>query len=178
MVDLRLLTAVLVVAVLSCGCGKIPRWSRRVEGRVLNEETGEPVSGAEVFASYQIMRMVHPGEIDVHWTTTDEKGHFSIPGHIREIGPWWFVSTDRIPYFRIVHPVLGYFTRIMDEDSFPGYRKLEFRISRSRRSLFYFDDPIDYHKMCATRNPAACARLCEVVFGSAEPCERWGLGRE
>ena len=59
----RLLTQVFALctfAVVLAGCALGPIWARAIEGRGIDAETGQPVAGAEVFASYVASSTLDP----------------------------------------------------------------------------------------------------------------------
>lgn len=181
MARLRLLMCVSVLIALS-GCSVLPRWSPTLEGVVINELTGEPVAGAEVFAAYEVTRTVawktHSRLRDFHWTTTTSDGRFEIPGHLRESGLGWSSRWMKFPRFRVLHPELGFFRIGFSRYSYPGNRELELKVRPSYESRSYFDS-LEPSSICPGWDYEACMRMCEVAYGSAESCrkERTDKGR-
>jgi len=179
------IVVIVVIAVLS-GCGLVPRWSPRVEGRLFDARTGDPIEGAEIFAGYLFVSFNTAVPYDVRWTTTDVDGRFAIPGHLRGPSPSILAKISSLPHFNVLHPEYGYFQFHFDTEylygfpalEFPGYRNLEFRIEPSELELQIATTPDFYLRMCPSRDRDLCVRACEVAYGSLEPCFEAGLARE
>lgn len=109
----RLLPAALAAGLVGCfSLG--PIWVPRVEGIVVDAETGEPLAGAEVVASYRTPRFDSHAEwlvshvtTDSRSATTDRDGRFAIPAHLAIepvrggcVTPWY-------PWLSARHPDYG-----------------------------------------------------------------------
>lgn len=199
MARVRLLTKVILAVplllVFTCGtwlhvwgpgfytCG--PIWGRRVEGKIVDKRTGEPIEGAGVFAFYTIPQL-HSFPVDWRWTTSDAEGRFAIPGHMAFVwlGRFGFLArTDRFPTFQIVHPQYGESLEAFgDEGHFwPGWRSLRFEMEPDAYELEQIREPHRLHnweEFCLDWMPAHITdECCRILWGSPDVCTRAGRSR-
>lgn len=165
-----------IASLLACttGCAIGPVYGPRIEGKVVEKDTGKPVAGAEVFAAYEVNSPSGVHYIDWRWATTEEDGSFAIPGHIWVIlGPPGG-RTESYPVFRVIHREYGEggtgFTGRAAED-FPGWQNISLEVGGGPRG--YFEDPIRWSSLCRGASDAACDRMCEVIYGSVDACARY-----
>lgn len=172
---LRLALVLGALLLVTSGCAIWPIWSRRMEGRVIDAETGEGIEGAEVFLIWSLWGMVPmAGRSDFghRWVTTDADGHFVFSGHI-EGRPWAFPAyTELRPSFEILHRSYGSFGAGFTRKAPESWRKLEFRIRPDERQLAWLNDPRYFGSLCSDLGPG-CRRACEVWWGSDEPCVKY-----
>lgn len=183
MADLRLLTAVVLLLGASAGCAIGPVYARRVEGRVVDMDTGQAIAGVEVFSRYEAHPLLgwlegpNPRRFDHRWATTDAEGHFAIPGHLAMTFYAWPSYTKRYPLFEVVHPSYGWQGWGYDQgEPFPGWRKLEIVIRPNPYTLRMMrDDPErGWPSFCTFLSRDACRRACEVLLGSVQACIELG----
>lgn len=175
------LLALLLTPAFGCAIG--PVWARRLEGRVIHAETGEPVEGALVLQQYQVMGGDLTYTFDDQWTTTDAQGRFAIPGHIALTAGPPFTYTEDFPLIEVVHRGLKtshFFSWDSDPEHplrvFPGWRQLELAI-KPGRSAHVFEKTWLWGSLCSGYSSEACAQLCKLAYGSAEACYKQGRPR-
>ena len=186
MADPRLLTSWLALALVTCAlsaCAIGPIWARRLEGRVIDAGTGQPVPGVEVFASYVAVPLLTGAgnaDFDYHFTTTDAQGHFAIAGHFASQA-WRFLSWTRSkPDFWLVHRSYGdllYEYSTASQGLPADWQSLELRIRPNEDSLRVLSKPENAGDLgpCLSYDPDACRRACVVWWGSLDVCERYGV---
>ena len=159
------------------GCAIGPVWARRLEGRVVHAETGVPVEGALVLQRYYVTGTANSYTFDEQWTTTDEQGRFAIPGHIALTLGLPFHFTGEFPLVEVVHRGLKTSHSFIWENDpepplpvFPGWRELELAIQPGK-SAYVFERTRHWPSLCRGYSSEACARLCELAYGSAEACD-------
>lgn len=174
------LLALFLTATFGCAIG--PVWARRLEGRVVHAETGEPVADAAVFQHYVVKGGDLIYNFDHRWTTTDEDGHFAIPGHIALTAGPPFTWTKDLPSVQVVHgglKTIKLFTWEQDPDhprAFPGWRQLELALEPGK-SAYAFESTAHWAALCSGFSDEACDRICEVAYGSVEACYEQGMPR-
>jgi hypothetical protein len=177
--DLRLLSAVFLLLGAGAGCAIGPVYARRLEGRVVDRETGQGVAGTEIFSWYEAHPLLgwlegpEPRRFDHRWATTDESGRFAIPGHLAITFYAWPSYTKRHPSFKVVHPQYGWIFKGYDKhDRFPGWREVEFSIQPDpvTLSLLMNDPERGWPSFCSVLGREGCRRACEVLLGSVQAC--------
>ena len=181
MADPRLLTRWLALALVACAlsaCAIGPIWARRLEGRVIDAGTGQPVPGVEVFASYVAQPLFGGSgdlDFDYRFTTTDPEGHFAIPGHLASLA-WRLLSWTRSkPDVWLLHRSYG---KILYEYSTASqglpadWQSLELRIRPNEDSLRALSKPAGADGLCSGNHPDVCRRACIVWWGNLDVCEQ------
>jgi hypothetical protein len=109
-----------------------PYWAVRVEGRVVDAETGWPIAGARVFRDIRADAFgLGPGftQVDFASTRTDSDGRFAIPGRFVRgavVDPWVGLSVYAS------HPDYGGAAAYLEDGYF---RELIISLRRDERAL-------------------------------------------
>jgi hypothetical protein len=180
----RRLTSRVALALVSCAlsaCAIGPIWARGLEGRVVDAGTGQPVPGVEVFASYvaePLLTGAGDVDFDYHFTTTDEQGHFAIPGHFASQA-WRFLSWTRTkPDVWLLHRSYGKILYSYSTASYglpEDWQNLELKIRPYEDSLRVLSKPENAGALCVGDHPDVCRRACVVWWGSLDVCEQYGV---
>lgn len=173
------------------GCFSLgPIWVPRVEGIVVDAETGEPLAGAEVFASYFTPRFDLDDKdwfttvtTDSAWGTTDRDGRFAIPAHLAIDPVSGGFVTHWYPWLFAYHPDYGalewpnnwHYPAQDAEKERQFFRAVVFEMKAPRAKPGRPAGWIGLFEKGACRSgkltDAACERLCEVSVG-LEACAR------
>jgi hypothetical protein len=151
-----------------------------VAGQVIDAQTGVSVSGAEVFSSHSVQYGTRGEQVGTRWTTTDEDGHFSVPGKLALYDLPFFAEVSRYPRIVVVHLDYGIFTfsygAATIESDFSGWDQLEYKIQPDdTRTLF--KEPRPYSLLCGSIDYDGCFHLCTVTSSNPEDCRKPGGSR-
>jgi len=143
-------------------CDMGPIWAPRIEGRVVDARTGEPVAGAGVFSGYTYQSRY---EWDVRWTTTDASGRFAIPGHFAVLfGRFTFLADVDGPHVSVMHPAYGIHDKGHWHARQVRFRELEFRLEPDLtwRQAFGIGSGA---AICGDWPYEVCDAACEIMWG-------------
>lgn len=150
-----------------------------IAGRVIDERTGEPVEGAEVFVMrvYEGHDLFHATGYFAHprWTTTDEEGRFAFPAHayeIREESREGLELSPR-PRMMLAHPDYGTPIVGLPRDADPAsWTSVTFEIEPRESSLKRMRESPDYpYYVCGDFPSEAEQRCCEVLYPHVDTCQ-------
>ena len=176
MASARLLTHVLALCALACvlaGCAFGPIWARTIEGQVTDAETGQPVVGAEVFASYKSSSLLDPTHHNYafRWATTDDEGRFSIPGRPAP-NLWAFGWVSRWnPDVAVLDRRYGIsFREFSMGGPPPDWRHMEIKICREPNEIERLNSAKTLSEVCGL-GVLDCFRACQLWYGEQQ-CSR------
>ena len=167
----------LAAACNSLGCALGPIYARRVEGEVVDKQTGKPVADALVFAVYDVEWRSERYEVDTRWARTDAHGRFAMPGHFSmTFGPP-FSYTDREYAVFVMHRDYGTFVEVADQrvESWPHHRfrlEIEPNVTRS-----LFEKPAEWPSLCRGISREGCDAICLYAYGTVDPGDRGSIRR-
>ena len=168
------IVAAVVLAFLVAGCTLGPVWSRRLEGRVIDERTGKPVAGAVVTASYRVLFLgTHGsgGDLQVGSTMTDADGRFQLHGRFSFVfGP--LAMTRPNPEVRAFHPEFGLGMACRGSHCPSDRLDLEIRMEDDDDTL---DDLLVGNRprgICDGAREETCQRLCQAAYADAGLCTK------
>jgi hypothetical protein len=164
---------VIAFAAAACSCSQGPVWEPRLEGRIVDEETGEPVVGVLVEASYT---RVDPGlfhasirEVPQGWAYSDPDGRFVIPGKwkVQLAGSW-----SATPSITTYHPDYDWNFDELPGGPLPRWHGFTIRI-RNRDEY----SPLEHERRAPGSachfSEATCLEFCRMAFPGVEDCGRW-----
>lgn len=105
----RLAAPLLALALLGSGClpSPGPFVLGAIQGRVLDEDTGRPIAGAEVFEWHRGAGRGGSQPIyHARWTQSDEQGRFALPRACSPSPRMWLLRTYA-PTYSFYHPDYG-----------------------------------------------------------------------
>ena len=169
------------------GCTLGPVWARRVEGVVVDADTGDPLPGTLVATSYQVALggLGHSSfGVGKRIAVADAEGRFEISGHFAFTHmPIPLGSSNDFPIIVAFHPAYGgvpgpdlqpeYWKSVAEPD--PSHTSLVIRMSRVESQLDqYLDAETEWYEVCTNayvRDDEACQRMCELAYLGGRACE-------
>ena len=168
------LLALLATSMLGCSVG--PVWSPRVAGRIVDKETGEPVVGALVSATYGMhsaLKWEGGSYVCCYKTSstfTDAEGRFEIPGGFELMRPLPFTWVEVHPDVEWLHPAYG--LGLLSRDAKVDWSHLELSMVRDEQRIELYDAS-DGVPFCLGSH--SCWEACQLWFGDDQECVRRGL---
>ena len=163
------LLALFATSLLGCTIG--PLWSPRVAGRIVDKETGQPVVGAVVSATWGMNDAAkweggsHTCCYRVASTLTDAEGRFELPGRVEIFRPMPLTWLERNPDLTWIHPAYGMGS--VSRDSEVDRSALELEVVRNEAEIARInasgEAPFCY-------GSADCWQACRVWYGGDEAC--------
>ena len=100
--------AVALLAVSGCALGLGPFVLPSVEGRLIDQQSQEPIADAEILQVYRGSGTggAEPPVVLSRWARTDREGSFSFPSKIISSPRVWFLETYG-PRYDFYHPAYG-----------------------------------------------------------------------
>jgi hypothetical protein len=155
------------------GCALGPIWARAIEGQVTDAETGQPVAGAHVFASYVCSSSLDPSHENYafRWATTDSEGRFAISG--RPATRFWAIGciSRWNPDVAVLDRRYGIHSKwFSGSGPPPDWHHVVFEIRRDSKEIEDLDSAKDLYPLCSNHT-VDCYRACELWYGEQE-CSR------
>ena len=165
------LCALAVATLASCA----PLYAPRLEGRLLDSQTKQPVSDAYVFTHLGVQARFSfepvSGSTRGRWTTTDGEGRFVFERIL--VDRWfsyWHTRVEPKPLLFLVDRRYGQmYLHLPKDDSL--WTELSFELSPEPISLQDFEDPNDWPSVCRGWDRSACTQMCLIAYQDREFCE-------